>query len=113
MSGKVITKPFPLTIPTFNIGIAPITVNAASAHGIFFEVKAFRVWHPIDDFSQRSDFRTPRTHQTADSLTSLCCHNLRLGEGTDKKLILFVLQMNYLWGMRFPAISLRPGKYWL
>jgi len=87
MSGKVITKPFPLTIPTTNIGIASIAIHATSAHGILFEVKAFGIRHSINDLSQRPNLRTPWTYQTTNSLASLCCHKNRLEVGTDKSLL--------------------------
>jgi hypothetical protein len=56
VSGKVITKPFPFTIPTFNIGIAPIAIDATAAHCILLEVEHLWIWHPINDLSQRSYF---------------------------------------------------------
>ncbi len=74
----------PVTCSATNVGIAPIAIHTTSAHGIFFEVKAFRIWHPIDDLSQHSNLRTPRTNQTADSLGSLCCHSSTIGRRTDK-----------------------------
>ena len=67
-----------------NVRIAPITTHATTAHGILLEIEHFRIWHSIDNLSQRSDFRTLWTYQTADSLAPLCSHEARVGRRADK-----------------------------
>ncbi len=45
-------KTLPSTLHAWNIRISPITIHAATPNRILFEVKVFRIGHPVDDLSE-------------------------------------------------------------
>jgi hypothetical protein len=65
------SKTFPVTGSTPDIGIGPIAIDATSTDGMLFEVKDFRIWHPIDNLPKSANFRTSRADQSVIPFSSL------------------------------------------
>ena len=83
---ELFSKPFPLALAAANVWVTPITIHAATTNGILFEVKDFRVRHPVKDLAQGTYLPALRTGQELDgSPTSLSSHEMNIDEGTDKE----------------------------
>ena len=86
-SDQIFSKAFPFAIPALNIRISPITIHATSANGIFLEVEDIRIWHPIQNLTYGPNSGTTKTDQSADSLSSLCCHFANVWDGADNHVL--------------------------
>jgi hypothetical protein len=83
-STQILSQAFPLATPALNIRISPISIHATSANGVFLKVEDIRIWHPIQNLTQRANGSTARADQGSDSFASLCGHVPKVWVGTDK-----------------------------
>jgi quinol monooxygenase YgiN len=74
----------PLTRSTPNLRIASISIHATAAHGILFEVEAFRIWHPVDNLSQGPDLTAFGADELLYRSSTFCSHVARVGCRADK-----------------------------
>jgi len=80
---QILPKAFPFTIPALNIRIAPIAIDATSAHGILLKVEDFRIRHPVQNLPNRPERSTFRADQGRNSSSAINGHRQKLMGSTD------------------------------